>query len=75
VGLGIYFLQVTLLQGDAMSAFMSESLNHEFNQFVQNTESGINKCLILWVSHWMIHSPDSLKNTSSFRNETCECCS
>lgn len=29
--------------GGAMAAFMSESLNHEFNQFVQNPDSGIRK--------------------------------
>lgn len=28
-----------------------------------------------WMSHWIIHSPDSLKNDDLFQDETMVCCS
>ncbi len=41
---------------------MSESLNHSFNRFVQNSGLFRNKS---WVSHWIIHSTDSFNHASS----------
>ncbi len=53
-----------------MSVFISESLNHSFNRFIQSADSFRNQSSdCLWVSHWIIHLIDSFNNTDSFRKK------
>ncbi len=49
-----------------MTVFISEPLNHSFNQFVQNTDWLINKWkwLHFWISHWIVHTTNQFSLAS-----------
>ncbi len=69
------FKNISSFRKDQVTLFMGESLNRVLKQFIQKYWFVLeqNKCMSLWVSQWIIHTADLLKNnTDPFWNKTNE---
>ncbi len=52
-----------MLETKQLTIFMSESLNHLFNRFIQLMEyiQNYSEIMLIWVNHWIINIANSFK--------------